>query len=197
MKTTALAIFLLTSLTLAEAQQNASREDALKAAFMASVDLKQMLNTPIPTDPDVKRPVLVREGESGGMILPETKLSRAVLAKAGKDVVPIGQLWLRKVALLVDGQAVKSDKLQLVTVGAAEQTSVVVCALGIRKDSEGKMELLVYGKEKQPILRLPLKEISGQQDNPIEMSAQKQGDGVVVELRILGQYQASLSVAQD
>ena len=182
----------------AHAQQNASREAALKAAFMLSADLKQMLSTPIPTDPDVKRPVAVREGDRGGLVMPECKLSADALAKAGKDVVPVGQLWLRGVLPERDGQPVKPDKLLTVTVGAGDKSAtVLLCALGARKDADGKLELLVYGKDKEPILRAPLKAISAPQENPIEMSADAQGQGAFVTLKIAGKYEASFTVIAE
>lgn len=197
MKKTILLAVLLAGISAAPAQQNVSREDCLKAAFAVSLDLKQMLNTPIPTDPDVKRPVIVRAGDQGGMVLPESKLSLEALAKAGKDVLPIGQLWLRKVTLVCAGQPAREDQLQLVTVGGAEQAKVALCALGARRDAAGKLELLVYGKGKEPLLRAPLRDISTQQENPIEMSGEPQGEGSLVRLKILGKYEASFTVVQN
>jgi hypothetical protein len=195
MKKTAVVLFLLAGLALAQAQQTVPREDSLKAAFLVSLDLKQMLNTPIPTDPDVKRPVAVREGDMGGMILPESKLSREALAKAGKEVLPVGQLWLRKISVLCEGAPARPDQLQLVTVNAGEPATAALCALGARKDADGKLELLIYGKDKQPLLRVPLKEVSAAaQDSPIDMSAERQGDGALVTLKILGKYQATFTV---
>jgi hypothetical protein len=188
---------LLAGVSMAPAQQSVPREESLKAAFAASLDLKQMLNTPIPTDPDVKRPSVVRAGDRGAMVLPESKLSAEALAKAGKEVVPIGQFWMRKITLQCEGQAARPDKLQIVTVLGREETTVALCALGVRKDTDGKLELLVYGKDKEPLLRTPLKTISSPQDNPIEMTGEQQGEGALVTLRILGKYEACFTVVSD
>ena len=189
---------LLASLPSVHAQQAVPREEVLKAALILSADLKQMLGTPIPTDPDVKRSVAVRGGERGGLAMPECKLSADTLAKAGKEVIPVGQVWLRGVIPQSDGQPVKQEKLLAVTVGAGDKSAtVLLCALGARKDADGKLELLVYGKDKEPILRLPLKAISTPQENPIEMSAEPQGEGAVVTLKILGKYQAVLTVVTE
>ena len=98
----------------AVAQEPIPRQQALKAAFTLCGDLPQMLDTPIPTDPDVKRPVGVHQEERGLLIFPESKLSLDGLAKAGTEVVPVGQLWMRGVALLADSQPVKADKLHVV-----------------------------------------------------------------------------------
>ena len=83
MKTTTIAAVLLTGVLAVQAQERLPREEALKYAFIVSANLKEMLNTPIPTDPDVKRPVALRDGDYGGMVLPEAKLTAEKLAKAG------------------------------------------------------------------------------------------------------------------
>jgi len=187
---------ILACVSAAQAQQALSREEALKCAFLVSADLKQMQNTPIPTDPDVKRPVACRRDDYIALALPETKLSADLLAKLGKETMPVGQLWLHKLAPVCDGQAAADDQLRQVTVTVPQgQATVALCALGLRRDADGKPELLVYGKGKEPLLRVPLKGITAQQDNPIEMSAEEQGQGGLITLRILGKYEGSFNVA--
>jgi hypothetical protein len=186
---------LITTLASTHAQERSSREEALKYAFFISLNLKEMLNTPIATDPDVKRPVALKDGDYGGMSFPETKLSPDTFAKAGKEVVPVGQLWMRKLSPLVNGQVVPVGKLKMVHVAVGDQEGDVAhCALGAQKTADGGFELLVYGKTKEPIARVPLKPISGTQENPLEMSAERQGDGGLLTLKFAGKYQAELTV---
>ena len=118
MKRTLIAAVLLTGLLAVQAQEKLSRTEALQVAFFASSDLKAMLNTPIPTDPDIKRPVAVKDGDYGVMVLPEAKLSADTLAKAGKEPKPVGQLWLRNLAPENEGQRVAQSKLRTVHVRA-------------------------------------------------------------------------------
>ena len=195
MKRIIVAAVLIASLNGSQAQDALARDEALKYAFGACLDLKQMLQTPIATDPDVKRPVVIRDGDYGGMILPESKLTAAVLDQAGKEVVPIGQLWLHKLAPLVDGHVVPAGQLAMVTVRLTEgEATVPVFALGLRKTDSGAVELLVYGKGKEPVVRVPAKPISAKQENGIEISADRRDDSGVITLRILGKYAASFSV---
>lgn len=196
MKRTLLAAVLLTGLLSLQAQERLSREEALKYAFFTSVNLNEMLQTPIPTDPDVKRPVAMRDDEQhGGMVLPEAKLSADTLAKAGTEAAAVGQLWLVKLAPMNAGELVPKSKLRMVHVQAGDQEAeAVCCALGIRKVPDGGFELLVYGKNKEPVTRVPMKSISGQQDNPIEMSSERKDDRGVVTLKFLGKYEATLEV---
>jgi hypothetical protein len=179
----------------AQAQEKLSREEALRFAFAVCADLHQLQDTPIPTDPDVKRPVAIREGEYGGMVLPETKLAADAIAKADKTPVPIGQIWLHKVAPLVDWRVVQREEMKLVGISTWEgPTTASLHALGVRKDDKGGLELLVYGKGKEPILRAPLKAIASSQENPIELSAERTYEGATVTLKILGKYEASFTV---
>ena len=196
MKKILLIAALAASLAITHAQENVPREQLLKVALAVSLDLKQMLDTPIPTDPDVKRPVAVREGDRGCMVLPESKLSIDSIVNAGKEIVPVGQLWLRNLVPQCNNQAVEPDKLRTVTVALGDKSeTAILCALGVHKSAEGKLELLVYGKEKEALLHVPLKPMPATTDNPIELSAQAQGEGAVLTLELLGKYTASFTLA--
>ena len=195
MKQITLMAAFIAGLTTAQAQEQLPRQEALKYAFILSADLPAMLKTPIPTDPDVKRPVALRDGDYGGMVLPESKLNAAVFAKAGKEAAAVGQLWLLKLVPLSDGQPVAASKLRMVEVKSEDaQATVCCCALGVRKAGEDELELLVYGKDKEPVIRAPLRAISRQEEDPIAMSAERKDDGGHVTLRFLGKYEANFIV---
>jgi hypothetical protein len=197
MKRTIIAASLLTGLLAVQAQERLSREEALKYAFFTSVDLNEMLKTPIPTDPDVKRPVAMKDADHGGMVLPEAKLNADTFANAGKEVKSVGQLWLVKLAPMNGEAVVSKAKLRTVHVRAGDQEAdAVCCALGVCKTANRGLELLIYGKEKEPLTRVPMKSISGQQDNPIEMSGERQDNKGLVTLKFLGKYEATFSVTE-
>ena len=177
------------------AQEKLSREESLKYAFFAAANLKEMLNTPIPTDPDLKRPVGVKDGDYGGIILPESKLSAETFAKAGREVTPVGQFWMHKLAPMNGGQVVPAAKLRMIHLaGGGNEADVPCCALGIAKGANGALELLIYGKGSEPVTRVPLKTISSSQDSPIDISAERKDDGGLITLRFLGKYEASFMV---
>jgi hypothetical protein len=195
MKDTLLLAALVAGLTTTQAQEQLPRQEALKYAFIVSANLDAMLKTPIPTDPDVKRPVAMKDGDYGGMVLPESKLSADAFAKAGTDPAPVGQLWLLKLVPMKDGQPVAASKLRMVQASSDEgEATVPCCALGVRKNAEGALELLVFGKDKEPVLTAPLHSISRQQEAPIEMAAERKDEGGLVILRFLGKYEASFMV---
>jgi len=185
----------LAALGTARAQERLPREEALKYAFFLTADLKAMLGTPIPTDPDVKRPVAVRDGDYGGMVLPECKLSAEAIAKAGSSVVPVGQLWMVKLVPLVDGSPVAESRLRRVHVQAGDsEGDVPCCALGVRKAGDDRLELLVYGKTTDPLLRVPLKSISATQEVPIDLDGERTDEGGRISLKFFGRYQATFMV---
>jgi hypothetical protein len=77
------------------------------------------------------------------------------------------------------------------------QATVPQCALAVRRTQDGTLELAVFGKGKQPLLSIPLKQISDStQKTPIAMSAERDYDAGRITLRILGQYEASLMVTE-
>jgi hypothetical protein len=194
-KQTFLTLLLLGSLQLVTAQEKLPREEALKYAFIVAADLKQLQGTPIPTDVDVKYPVAIHEGDFGGLVLPEAKLNAEGIAKASDKVVPIGQLWLLKLVPMSDGEAVPSSKLRMVTLRhEGDEASVPQCALGVQRNASGWLELLVFGKDKQPLVKVPLKTIDSKQDMPIDLSAERESDSGKVTLNILGKYTATFSV---
>ena len=187
----------LISVCASHAQEKVSREDCLKYAFMVSANLKELLATPIPTDPDVKRPAGVKDGGCGAMALPETKLTAQTFAGLGEKVVPVGQLWLARLVPAAGGQAVKSEKLRLVHLAHGDSELDVPClALGAHKAADGNLELMLYGKTAESLLRLSLKPVSATaQDTPIELSAERRDDSSgLLKLTFVGKYQATLEV---
>jgi hypothetical protein len=178
----------------AGAQEQLSRTEALKYANAVAADRGAMLKTPVPTDPDIKRPVAVREGDYGAMVLPEAKLEAAMLQKAGQEGVPVGQLWLSKLAPMKDGAPVPARSLRFVDVDSDEGSArVPCCVLMVRRAGEG-LELVVLGKDKTPLLTSPMKAITRTQENPIEMTAERKDDGGLITLRVLGKYETSFMV---
>jgi hypothetical protein len=195
----ALVIFGLLGLLNAEAlqaQDQLSRKDCLKYAFVICADPKNLQTTAITTDVDIKQPAGVKAGGAGAMVLPEAKLSAEAISKAGEQVVPLGQLWLYRLAPMREGQAVPSSQLRLVTVEQDSQFATLVqCALGVKAGANG-LELQVYGKDPSRLLSVPLKKVESQSQSPIGITAERIGDSGKLTLKILGKYEAPLMVTE-
>lgn len=181
----------------AQAQQILSREEAMKYAFLVANNEPAPSQAPIKVDADLKRPFGGYEDEYGVLVLPETKLSASVFASLGKDVVPVGQLWLRKLTPQVQGSAVESSSLQMVPIShEGESVRVPLCLMGARKSASGSLELLVYGKGKEPLMCVPLTKGQSSQSLPLELSGERESDGGLITLRVVGQYVAKIPVTE-
>lgn len=198
MKQILIVLTLLIGLPLAQAQERLSQEQALRLAKLVGADTNQLQHTPIPTSVDLEKAVAMRDGEFGGLVLPEARLSAEALAKAGEKVLAIGQLWLRGLTPMRDGEGVPEAKLRIATVKTQEGDEVKApqCALGVQKNSAGELELLVFGKDKEPVLKVALKKIDTKQESPLEVDAERGSESAQVRLKILGKYEAAFKVTQ-
>ena len=67
--------------------------------------------------------------------------------------------------------------------------------LGVRQGAGDKLELLVFGKGKEPLLVLPLNKAAREQKWPLEFTAEREGDASArVTLLLVGKYEASFLV---
>ena len=197
MKLLLLSLSLAVGFQFATAQERLSREEALKYAFVVSADLKQLQNTPIPTDVDVKLPVVMHDGDFGGMVLPEAKLTAEAVGKAGEKVMPVGQIWLLKLTPVREGEAVSAGKLRMVKLShEGQEAEVAQCALGVRRASAGGLELLIYGKSTEPLITVPLKAIDGKEQPGIDLDAERDSAAGHITLTLVGKFKARFDVTQ-
>lgn len=190
--------FLLLPVSLALAVDVIPREDTLKVAFVIAADLKRLQDTPIPTEVDLKYAVALREGDHGALLLPEAKLDAKQIAKPGKEILPLGQMWLRKLTVMRSGEPAGHAKLRLVPITYRDQeNTAAVFTLGVRTGDNGAPELVLLSKDKTPLATAPLKKIEAKQQFPLEADAVEEGGASArVTLKILGQYEAEFQVAE-
>jgi hypothetical protein len=112
-----------------------------------------------------------------------------------KDVLPVGQLWLRKWTLVVDGKATPNDKLRIVTVNLDDKDRPMpFFLLGVRKGK--KLELVIYAKDSEPLLVLPLKKLATLPKLPLELEWKRgEKDADFLTLNVLGKYQTVMTIA--
>lgn len=197
MKRILITLLIVTTCHCASSQEQLSRREALKYAFLVSADLKTLQNTPITTDVDLKQPVALRDGDYGALLLPEAKLTADAIAKAGEQIVPIGQLWLHKLTPMRESGGVPSYQLRLVrVVGEDESGEAVQCALGVKSNGVGGLDLLIFGKERTPLLKVPLKQTERTIQLPIALQAEREYESGRLTLNLLGRYEASFRVTE-
>jgi hypothetical protein len=181
----------------AQAQEILPREEAMKIGMIATLQAPPSMNTPIEVDADLKRPLAGRDGDYGVLILPETKLTAGVIEAAGKQPIPLGQLWMRRLTPMVDGSPVDASRLQVVSIQHEGETHrVPLCLLGARRTDAGALELVVYSKGREPLVRAPLQKTERKQSLPIEITAERESDSGRLTLHFAGRYSATLTVTE-
>ena len=182
------------------AQQNRLPSEQAKAYAKVCVDRATavLADPPLRMDVDPNKPCAERGEGGGAMIVPDKKLTEKVLAGAGNDVVPVGQLWFRKWTLANKGKPVAQDKLRIITVNVEDKDRPMpLFLLGIRKRGQKDVELVVYAKDSEPLLTVPLKKLDQMQDLPVLLEwsrGEKQSDNLT--LNILGKYEGVLKIAR-
>ncbi len=198
MKTTFILCSLLVTATFATAQERVSLEDAQKGARLLTQTAGKISDAPLKLEVDLEKPDGLKANEVRILVIPDQKLNGEALAKTGKTVTPLGQLWMHAIAPAKEGKVISNDRLRFVTVTKDDKEfKVLLFFLGLQKSDKGEMELVVYGKDKEPLLRLPLEKSATQQQLPIELQGRKEGEGTgVLTLNILGKYKAELPVTK-
>lgn len=178
-------------LGLVSAQDRLPQEETARYAKVCVEQLGDLADAQIRVVADPAKACAVRGEGGGAMVVPDGKLSAAKLAKIGKDVVPVGQLWLRKWTVVVDGRPVSRDQLRMVTVNVDDKNRPMpLLLLGMRKVGTN-LELVGYAQGSEPLLKLPLKTVEFVQELPLDLEWQRGEKNVdPLTLSILGRYQA-------
>ena len=178
------------------AQERVPQEQAEKFAKRFAQEAEKVSQPQLKTDVDPEKAFALHSGEAHVMFIPEKGLSEDAFAKAGREPTPVGQLWLRKLVPAVHGKRVPEDQLRLVTITVNnEEHSLPLCLVGVRKTGDNQLELVLYGKEKEPFRQAQVRKLETKQqhDEPVVLEAHKDaGDAATVILTMVGEYQASI-----
>lgn len=180
------------------AQELIPQEDLEKGVPRALARVADFDNLPIKTDADGAKAFGMKAKQYAAVVIPDKGLTKESLAKAGKEVVPVGQLWLIKLSPAVKDATTANDKLRLVTISVKDEDHrLSLLLLGARKAGEKDLELVIYAKAKEPLLTLPLKQSDTKQVLPLEIGLRQGTSSLgLVDINILGEYQAVLPVGE-
>ena len=198
-KLTALALLAAFAPALS-AQDAIQLEEAQKAARKLSASAAQITDAPFAVETDLEKPQGIKAEGVGLLVLPDRKLTAELLAAANSAITPLGQLWTLKLAVAANGKATASEKLRHLTIVDGEkEREVSLYYLGATKTDAGGLELVVYAKDKEPLLRVPIKKrAAGKQEFPIEVSGVKNDDqSGTLSLRLFGEYDARLLLMKE
>ena len=181
--------------TAAMAQDRLGTEEAQKVGRK----LVDLLGTPadaqLTISADTDRGEGYKHGELGLLVLPDQKLTVAVLEGAKAEPVPVGQLWMKGITPVSDGVIVPVAKHRKLTVTEGDKSvDVTVCLLGARK-RDGKMELVLFGQGKEPIAVAALEPDQSTSTAPIGVTVAKETEETGrIELTLAGKFKAKLFV---
>src|SRR3954468_21337110 len=135
-----------------------SPERAQRGAKMANEALGKVTDGAVAVDPDTDHAQGLGASGVGALVVPDRNFSGDKVSSLGEQPIPLGQLWLLRMGPAQSSAAPAQDNLRTVSIQTDNNTlrpQVYLLALG--KAADGKPELLVYAKGKEPLLRAPLK----------------------------------------
>lgn len=155
-------------------------------------------NLPLPIKANTEKAVGMTIKDYGSVAIPARGLSKESLSKVGKEILPVGQLWLTKLVPMAEGKPLPNEKLRALKVSIKnKEHTVQLLLLGLRKKTDEKLELVVFAKGKEPVLRLPLNKTGRSQEMPVELDMRRGTDSFgIVDIQVLGQLEANLPVAE-
>lgn len=193
-------LVLITTFAVAEEIQQVSAEQAGKIARKVAEALGSPSDAPFSVDADVEKSAGIKaSGDVGLLAIPDRKLTVETLAGAGRTVSPLGQLWMRNMVPAVNASAPDPAKLRTVNVRDGDkEAKVEVYFLGISKADGGAVELGLYTKDKEPLVKVPfVKTDAPASAVPIALDGHKEGEnsGVLV-VTVFGSYKADITVTK-
>ena len=174
--------------------------EAQKAARRLSESASKITDAPFTVETDLEKPQGIKAEGVGLLVLPDRKLSAELLAAANSAITPLGQLWMLKLVVATDGKPAATEKIRHFTIAAEDkEREVSLYFLGATKTEARGLELVVYAKDKEPLLRVPMKKrVAGKQEFPIEVSGVKNDDNSgTLSLRLFGEYDAQLLLMHE
>jgi hypothetical protein len=191
---------LITTFATAQEVQQVSAEQAGKIARLVTQALGSPGDVPFAVDADVEKPAGIKGGGDTGLLaIPDRKLTAEALANAGKTVLPLGHLWMRNVVPAVSNAAPEPSRLRTLSVGEGDKSAKVeVYFLGVSKTDAGALELGLYVKDKEPLVRVPLMKTDATASaTPIAIDGHKEAENTgVLVVTVFGSYKADVTVTK-
>ncbi len=179
------------------AQENIGLEEAQNIAQKLIETLGKPADAPLVLDVDGDKPQGLKANETGLIVIPQKNLTAETFGAATSAVVPVGELWMRKIVLSADGKATPNDVQRVLSITSGDKNvEVIVYLLGVAKNDKGALELVLFARGKESIVRVPIeKRELAKQEFPITVSAEKTGEqAATISMQFLSQYEAKVQV---
>ena len=194
------AFLLIATCAIAAEIQQMPAEQVAKIARVVAEALGSPSDVPFAVDADADKSAGIKGGgESGLVLIPDRKLTAEAVANAGREVTPLGQLWMRNVVPAVNNASPDPARLRTVNVRDGDrEAKVEVYFLGVSKTEAGTVELGLYAKEKEPLVKIPLvKTAAAASTTPVALDGHKEGENTgVLVVTVFGSYKADVTVTK-
>jgi hypothetical protein len=194
------ALLALTSFTIAQNIEQVPAGQAGKIARKVTAALGSPADAPFAVDPDVEKPAAIKgSGDAGVLALPDRKLTPGTIASVAKDTAAFAHLWMRNVVPAVNNAAPDPAHLRTVAVSDNEkEVKVEIYYVGVTRTDAGALELAIYGKDKEPVVKVPLvKTDAAASSTPIALDGHKEGENTgVLVITVFGSYKADVTVTK-
>ena len=194
------ALLVIATCAVAEEIQQMPAEQAGKIARKVAEAMGSPADVPFTVDADAGKSSGIKAGGDTGLLaIPDKKLTAETVANASAAVSALGQLWMRNVVPAVNNASVDPARLRTVTVRDGDQEAKVeVYFLGITRTEAGTVELGLYAKDKEPLVKVPLvKTDAPGSATPISLNGHKEGENAgVLVVTVFGSYKADVPVTK-
>lgn len=181
---------------------DATRLDDEKAQLIAKLctaaDAAAKNAAPLKIAPDLERAVGFDLKKRAVLALPTRNLTAATIAKADKEIVPVGVLYMYRITPVVADDPLGADRLRTFDIKPQDgkpELTISAAQLAVTRVA-GRLVLLVYAGAKEPVVVTTLVESGEAGDVPLdlEVAAAGEGRGLLI-VRAFGKYRAAITVA--
>jgi len=180
------------------AQERLPMEETVRYAKLCTDQIGVLNDSPIRLEVSPEKACAVRGEGGGAMAIPDSALTADKVAKPGKEVIPVAQVWLRKWTVVVDDKGLARDKLRVVTIKIDDKDRPMPLLLvGIQQQGDGT-ELVAYGQGNEPLLRVPAQKVEFIAQTPVELDwARGENNIDKLTISVAGRYQAVLPITRE
>jgi len=195
--TAALLGCLLSNAPVVAEEVNRIDEEKAKSAAKILVAASDKMKLPIKVSVDGKSATGLHARKVALVVVPDTKLTADGLKKLDKEVMPLGLLYVTNVVTVVSAdKPVAADQHNCAEVTFKNETVTInVLTLAAARVAD-RLVLLVYAKDKKPVIVAELNESEEKTDHALDLEARKLADKrAMLVLNVLGQYKAGIQLA--
>ena len=199
-----LTVLLTTSALRAQDPQPLPAEELAKATALLAEASTRLGVLPLKFELAPEQATGFKAGEVGVLLIPDKRLKaetgdKAELKSLKGETLPVGQLWTKNLSPKDKDATLPNAKLRLTKITAGDkELELAMFALGIEQSAKGELQLAIYGKGEQPVLRVPLTLEKNPGAAPVVLTARKTGDeSGVLELKLLGRFKAEIPIGKQ